>query len=245
MKKVVLLLLAFVIVNGVVGQSKKNDKSELKEFVLKHRPADHLMLQFGKTGWTNMPDSISSHEGGINVGFNGYFMFDKVFKSSPKLSVGFGLGYSTGSVRFKQMEIDLSSPAPLLPFTDLTGEEHFKKYKITTSFAEVPVELRYTAHPDRFNKSLKFAVGLKFGMLLNASTRMSSLQNGDNKTINDLITQKIKSKRFINNTRFMGTARLGYGVFGIFFNYGITDVLKEGVGPQMKPYQVGLSISGL
>jgi hypothetical protein len=43
----------------------------------------------------------------------------------------------------------------------------------------------------------------------------------------------------------MGTARVGIGVFSIFGAYQITSVLKTGAGPDMKLYQVGITLSGL
>jgi hypothetical protein len=43
----------------------------------------------------------------------------------------------------------------------------------------------------------------------------------------------------------MGTARIGYGILSIFGSYQINNFLKDGAGPDMKLYQIGLTLSGL
>lgn len=209
-----------------------------------NRPGDHFMIQLSSDHWTGMPDSISSHQQGFSRGFNAYFMLDKPFRNSPKYSIGIGAGISTSNIMFKTMNIDLKSNNDVLPFTAVDSTNHFKKYKLTTAYLEVPLELRYTANPDNVNKSLKAAIGFKAGTLVNAHTKGKGLQDKNNNSINSY-TEKENSKRFINSTRFSATARVGYGIFSIFGTYQLNGVLKDGAGPDMKLYQVGLSISGL
>ncbi|MEO7802309.1 MAG: outer membrane beta-barrel protein, partial [Ginsengibacter sp.] len=131
-----------------------------------------------------------------------------------------------------------------LPFNALDSSDHFKKYKVSTSYLEVPLELRFTSKPETPAKSLKLALGAKVGTLINAHTKGKTLQNKNNQTINSYL-QKENSKKFFNSTRLMGTARVGYGVFSLFGSYQLNNVLKDGVGPDMKSYQIGITISGL
>ena len=220
------------------------ERANTKNLKLPNRAGDHLMFQLSSDHWSGMPDSISSHQSGFSKGFNAYFMFDKPFKSSPKYSIGIGVGISTSNISFKKMEVGLTTGGGLLPFTATDSTDHFKKYKLTTAYAEVPLEFRFTAKPANVNKSIKAALGIKVGTLLNAHTKGKSLQDKNNNLINSYI-EKLNSKRFINSTRFAATARLGYGIFSIFGNYQLNNVLKDGAGADMKLYQVGLTISGL
>ena len=127
----------------------------------------------------------------------------------------------------------------------MDSTNHFKKYKLATSYLEVPLELRYTANPENVNKSLKAALGIKVGTLVNAHTKGKTLQDKNNNTIGTY-AEKISNKKYINGTRFSATARLGYGIVSLFGTYQLNSVLKEGVGsPDMKLYQVGITISGL
>lgn len=245
MKKIVLVLTTFMVFSALQAQDtlgRTNPK--LKTINLKNRPGDHLLLQVGYNGWQGMPDSISSHQKGFNKGFNAYFMFDKVFKSSPKMSIGLGVGVSTGNIYFKKMDIQLNSLSATLPFVAADSMNHFKKYKMATTFLEIPLELRFTAKPDNYSKSFKAAIGVKLGTMVNAHTKGKTLLNKNNGTVNSY-TEKINSKKFMNTTRFMATARVGYGIFSLFGNYGLSNVLKDGVGPELKGYQIGLTISGL
>jgi hypothetical protein len=181
------------------------------------RAADHFMFQLSSDHWTGMPDSISNHQKGFSRGFNAYFMFDKQFKNAPKYSLGIGAGISTSNVFFKGMDINLKSTTTLLPFTRVDSTNHFKKYKMATSYLEIPLELRYMSKPAEPNKSVKAAIGFKAGTLVNAHTKGKTLVDKNNNTINNY-TQKENSKSYLNSTRFMATARLGYGIISCFVN---------------------------
>jgi Outer membrane protein beta-barrel domain len=215
-----------------------------KTIKLPNRPGDHLMIQLSSDHWTGMPDSISSHQTGLSRGFSIYFMLDKPFRNSPKYSIGIGAGISTSNITFKKMGVDLKAQSTLLPFQALDSTNHFKKYKLATSYLEIPLEFRLTSKPANVNKSFKAALGIKVGTLINAHTKGKGLQDKNN-NLTDSFTQKENSKRFINGSRFTGTARIGYGIFSLFGTYQLNNVLKDGAGPDMRLYQIGLTISGL
>lgn len=209
------------------------------------RAADHLMFQLSSDHWLSAPDSISNHTTGLSRGFNAYFMFDKQFKSSPKFSIAAGVGVSTSNVFFSNLNIDLKSNTATLPFINVDSTQHFKKYKVATTYLEIPLEFRYTSKPQEPNKSFKMALGLKAGTLVNAHTKGKTLLDKNNNTISSYV-EKENSKRFLNGTRFMGTARVGYGIISVFGSYQLNGILKDGVGPSdMRLMQVGLTISGL
>ncbi|MFS8082647.1 MAG: outer membrane beta-barrel protein [Ginsengibacter sp.] len=245
MKKTAFLLFACLFFIQAFSQvTVDNPVPTTKTIKLPNRPADHLMLQLSSDHWTGMPDSISSHQSGFSRGFNAYFMLDKPFRSSPKYSIGFGLGISSSNIVFKKMNVGIEGAPPVLHFTAEDSTSHFQKYKLSTSYAEVPIEFRFTSNPDNVNKSLKAAIGVKVGTLLNTHTKGKTLQDKNNTTINSF-AEKINSKRFMNTTRFTATARLGYGIFSIFGSYQLNNLLKDGAGADMKLYQIGITLSGL
>ena len=245
MKKIVFVVLCSFFVTMTFAQDTvSHSATNIKKLDLQKHAADHFMIQLSSDHWSGMPDNISSHQKGFSKGFNAYFMFNKPFKGSPHLSLGIGVGISTSNIVFKKMDIDLKAAPGMLPFTALDSANHFKKYKLATSYLEVPLEFRYTAKPDQPNKSLKFALGLKLGTLVNAHTKGKNLVDKNNQTLNGY-TEKENSKRFINGTHFMATARVGYGIFSLFGSYQLNNFLKDGMGPQMKLYQIGIALSGL
>ncbi len=240
-----ILLLALSCFFFAATQSQSNDlPKKIKMAVDANRPADHFMVQLSSDHWTAMPDSISKNQSGFSRGLNIYIMKDKVFKNSPKFSFGIGLGIGSSNIFFKKMNIDIKSNGTKLPFNDAAATNHFKKYKVSLSYLELPLELRHSSNPANANKSWKFAIGGKVGTLINAHTKGKTLLDNNNKSINNYI-QKENSKRFFNSTRFSGTARFGYGVFSLFGAYQLNSVLKDGAGAPMKLYQVGITLSGL
>ena len=245
MKKIVFVGISCMLFTFAFSQENPvSTPSNTQKIKLSNRPNDHLMIQLSSDHWTGMPDSISSHQKGFSRGFNAYFMLDKPFRSSPNFSLGFGVGVSTSNILFKNENIGLNTTSPLLPFSSLDSTNHFKKYKLATTYLEVPLEFRYSSKPLEPNKSFKAALGIKIGTLVNAHTKGKNLDDKNGSLLNAYI-EKENSKRLINSQRFMATARVGYGIVSIFGSYQLNNILKDGAGPSMKLYQVGLTFSGL
>lgn len=239
MKKIFLFSIAISIsLLSIAQDTINNDKP-----VFIPSTKDQLMIQLGYAGLANKPAAINMK--GISRTFNVYFLFDFPFKSNPKLSAAIGPGISTSNYYFDRMHIDIAGiNNNELVFTDLSDTSHFKKFKLMTTYLEAPVELRYTSRPEDPGKSLKFAIGAKVGTLLSASTKGKTFQTRNESTINTY-TVKEKSKRFFNTTRISATARVGYGAFSLFGSYQLNNFIKDGQGPDMKPFMIGLTISGL
>jgi Outer membrane protein beta-barrel domain len=239
MRKISIILFAMLVSFTSFSQTTgKKDKS------ITDRAADHFMFQVGTNIWTGTADSVKSYIKGFNRSANVYVMYDKQFKSSPKFSIAAGLGIGTSNIYFKKMEVDITANKSKLPFLRTDTGNNFKKYKLATAYLEIPLELRFTADPSNPNKSIKAAIGVKLGTLLNAHTKGKVLQNSAGTKINSL-TEKESSKAFFNTTRIAATARLGYGIFSLYGAYSLTGLFKDGVAPDTKLVQIGLTISGL
>jgi Outer membrane protein beta-barrel domain len=206
------------------------------------RANDNFMLQLGYTMWNDIPDSIRTK--GFSRTFNMYLMLDFPFKSNPKWSVAIGPGIATDNVFFDKMTLDIKGQSENLVFADVSDTTHFRKYKLATAYLEAPVELRWRSNPSDDRKSVKIALGAKIGTLVNAHVKGKELQNSSDNTINDY-TMKENSKRYFNKTRFSVMGRVGYSNFTIFATYAITPVFREGVAPTVRPFTIGLSLSGL
>jgi hypothetical protein len=240
MKKLVLVLVAFVSVTALFAQEKK----KITKADITNRSGDHFMVQLNTDHWAGAPDSIKDHLKGLSRSANVYVMMNKPFKNNPKFSAAFGIGVGTGNMYFKNYNIDIKSTATKLPFTSLDSANHFKKYKLTTAYLEIPVELRFTKNPEKNNKSIKAAIGVKVGTLISVHTKGKTLLNSSGSSVN-AYTAKENSKRYFNSTRISATARIGYGNFSLSGSYQITALLKDGVGPVINPFQIGLTLSGL
>jgi hypothetical protein len=242
MRKLFLLFLAFA--TTLTAFSQEITPTPKKKLDLGNRPGDHLMVQLALNSWQGAPDSISSHISGFQRSANVYVMLDKPFKGNPRFSLGIGVGVGTSNIYFKKMTVGIGATTPLLPFLATDTVNNFKKYKLTTAYLEAPLELRFTNDPENQAKSIKGAVGIKIGTLVNAHTKGKILRDRAGNTINSN-TEKVSSKSYFNTTRLAATARVGYGAFSLFGAYNLTTMFKDGVAEDIKLLQVGLTISGL
>jgi hypothetical protein len=112
------------------------------------------------------------------------------------------------------------------------------------AYLEIPVELRYSFDPSNDMKSIKAAIGIKVGTLLNVHDKGKTLEDKNDKVIGSY-TEKETNKHFFNSTRIAATARIGYGNFSIFGSYQVNNMFKDGVAPDTRLFQVGLCLSGL
>lgn len=249
MKKIVLFLAACFLLGGAlyaqvdttaaaIAMAANPPKPKKKKYDLSKRANDHFLLQLGYTNWTNLPDSIKT--GNLPRSINAYFMLDFPFKSNQKLSAAIGLGIGSDHMALdKNLNfVNVRATGTRLPFNDTTRFDA-KKTKLSTAYLEAPIELRFVSDPEHSDKSFKVALGFKVGTMIKAATRTRVIQSSGDYLL------KESSKKYFNTTRIVGTARIGVGHFTLFGNYQFTKLLKDGVGPEIKPYTIGLSFGGL
>lgn len=241
MKKLFTLIVCTFLISGLFAQDvpapvKKKTKPDLS-----NRANDHFMLQLGYAGWTGTPDTINKK--GLSKSFNVYFMLDFPFKTNPNLSMAFGPGISSDHILFTETNIGIKDKTQTLQFNNVPDTNHFKKSKLATVYLEAPIEFRYSANPET-GKGWKAAIGIKVGTIINAHTRNAKLQNKNGDLINDFVS-KDASKVFFNKTRISGMVRFGYGHISLFGSYQLTTLLKDGAGPAVRPFSIGINLSGL
>lgn len=210
------------------------------------RANDHFMFQFGYDGWVSRPDSIRTT--GIGRHLNIYLMLDKPFKTDPRFSVGLGVGIGSSNIFFDKTYVDLkgSINPGQVTFRDVRDADHFDKYKLTTVWAEAPIELRYISNPLRSDRSWKVAIGVKVGTMISAHTKGKDLQNKDGQTLHGpKYIMKEKDRKHMSNLRLAPTIRMGYGNFTIYSAYQISALFRDAQGPNVRPFSVGMTISGL
>ncbi|HEX4875271.1 MAG TPA: outer membrane beta-barrel protein [Chitinophagaceae bacterium] len=239
MKK--LLILPFLAFLTFSAFSQENPRPPKKAIDMSNRANDHFLLQFGYTSWAGKPDSINTK--GLSKSINVYFMFDFPFKTNPKLSMAFGPGISTDHILFRNTYVGIKDPTNTIHFKNQADTNHFKKTKLATAYLEAPIELRFSANPET-GKGFKAAVGVKVGTLLNAHTRNTKFEDKNGNALNDYV-MKESSKRFMNKTRISAQARFGYGHFTLYGAYQLTPLFRDGAGPSVRPFSIGITLSGL
>ena len=239
MKKLLLAPLCVLITFFAFSQDAPKPKK--KAIDMSNRANDHFLLQFGYTSWAGKPDSINTK--GLSKSINAYFMFDFPFKTNPNLSMAFGPGISTDHILFTKTYVGIKDQTNAIQFTNREDTNHFKKTKLATAYLEAPIELRYAANPET-GKGFKAAIAVKVGTLLNAHTRNTKFEDKNGNSLNDYV-MKESSKRFMNKTRISAQARFGYGHFTLYGSYQLTTLFRDGAGPQVRPFSIGITLSGL
>lgn len=242
MKKFFLLSFSSLLITSLFAQDSLKTPQIKPPIDLSGRANDHFLLQLGYTGWAGRPDTISPS--GFSKSINVYFMFDFPFKTNPKLSMAFGPGISTDNIIFKKTFIGIKENSSVFQIRDQSDTIHFKKTKLTTVYAEAPIEFRYTKNPMNSGKSFKFAIGVKVGTMLKAYTKNRDLESKSDVSINSYV-MKEASKRFYNTTRLAAHARVGVGHLSLYGSYQITTLFKDGVAAEIRPYSFGITLSGL
>lgn len=246
MKKILLIAACSLFISNLFAQDdpgKENKKKvNPRQVNLSDRSNDHLMIQIAHVSWSGKPDSINTT--GLPRSFNMYFLYDFPFKSDSRFSIGAGAGVSTENIYFEKTYIGIKDLTTSILFKNVADTNHFKKYKLATAWLEAPIELRFSSNPSNNKKSIKAALGVKIGTLLNAHTKGKTWQS---KTGSTLIayTQKESGKRFFNTNRLQLTGRFGLGNVSLFGNYQLVPLFKEGLGPPVRPLSIGITFSGL
>lgn len=226
--------LSALSMNEVNAQQTAPEKKEVSS-----KSRDLFMIQLHYDDWMNKPDSINTK--GFNRGFSAYVMMDFPFKKAPNLSFAAGLGVGTYNYYFSDQRMILNEGNATVVFRDLYSpeDENYKKIKFNATYLEAPLELRFFANKYNRNVGFKAALGMKIGYLLSVHTKERVIVGSST------ITQKFAFNGYTPTWTFSPTLRLGWGNFSVFAQYSLNPQFKSGLGPEMNPFAVGITISGL
>lgn len=230
------LMLALSLVVKAQDGAQDDNKAPKKSIVKPSR--DFVMFQITYDSWANTPDNVKL--GGIGRGFNGYICYDFPISKS-NFSFAAGIGISSNNVYFdkQRMLMNTASSAVVFQNVDTNGTNNFKKSKLNVTYLEAPFELRFFGNKDNRNRGFKMALGMRVGLLVGAHTKDKHTLAGPS------IVEKVNTKRYIESWRFAPTARIGWGNFSLYGSYSLSRLFKSGAGPEVYPYSIGISITGL
>jgi hypothetical protein len=244
MKRILIVMAVSLLAGHTMAQTTTVDSSEAvkpkkkSNFILGDQPNDHFLLQFGYSDFLHKQDSVSLKSVGRSL--NVYFMMAFNDQEDARFSLALGLGFGSDNYYLNKQRIDLTNPNRGTFYTDTA--DSYRRSKLTMTYLEIPVELRYSSRPNDPNHSWKFALGVKGGLLLSGHTKVKMLR--DVNGITDY-TLKVKDDRLFTPARAAGEVRFGYGVLSLFIQSDITNFFKVNDGPSVRPYTIGFTVSGL
>ena len=201
---------------------------------------DHVMLHLSHDRWMNLPDSV--HVGGFGRGVGLYLCYDFPIGTS-NFSFAAGIGVSAHNIYFQDQRVIMNEVSDKVRFQTLDSvtNNSYRNKKFTTAYTELPLELRYFSNKNNRNRGLNVAIGAKIGYNgFGGAHYKERVLVGDK-----LVTQKVGTKRYIQPWMLSPTFRIGWGNFTVFAQYAVTPLFNAGAGPEVRPFSVGLSISGL
>lgn len=246
-----LLLMFFAISTSTYAQdeviAEKDVSGENEEKVEKSSASrDRFIVELAHNRWVNAPDDIQQKW--YNRGINMYVMYDLPFISN-NVALGFGGGIASENVYhngYISYDAENKTVFQEIPSTFVSGGDTLnisdpRRNKISTTYFEIPIELRFRTNPNKSNKSFKIAVGGRLGLRLDAHTkyRGDDLYFGGNREI--FIKEKLITNT--NNIRYGVSGRIGYGNFNIFGFYALNPLFQNDRGPEMQQLSIGVSFN--
>ncbi|MGB0806928.1 MAG: outer membrane beta-barrel protein, partial [Salibacteraceae bacterium] len=161
--KQVFILFIFLATVGSSLLAQEGEKTEPRN---KHQ--DHMIIDLGYETFTSRP-GFTNFEW-YNNGLNIQIFYDKLFGQSG-ISGAIGIGFSTQSY-YSDKQIRRDSTKDYNYSDWLDPEREYNRNKVSTSWVEVPLELRYRSDIDDWGYRWKFSVGGKVGFLFDTHDKL-------------------------------------------------------------------------
>lgn len=163
----------------------------------------------------------------INQGFGTYLTYNFPMGDS-KHTVSLGAGYTCHNYYMKNAW--LAEPyAHSIEFTEAT----VKKSKLNFHYMDIPLEVNL-----RIADKFKISFGAKVSFLIRANSKAVGYMYGDGHKW-EVKFNNINAAESIIYSSF---ARFGYRSVNLYIGYQFTSPFKEGRGPQILPFSIGIGI---
>ena len=172
-------------------------------------------------------------------GFSNSHQFDLIteYRLLSRLSLGFGLGYSSHNLH-TEMAISTSAQGEEL-FELIPDSVAYSSNKLNLKYIDLPIELRLR-FPTSDSRFVRAYFGFRLGYRIDSYARLTTDQ------------RRVAFSRLDSVNPWLASVsmRLGYGMFGLYASYGLTPIFRSGAlleTQSLEPIrmlQLGISISG-
>lgn len=147
-----------------------------------------------------------------------------------------GLGLWINNYRFDNNIILVSDSVQIFGYADTTW--NYTKSKLTTSYLTLPIIFEYQVRDKRGKEVLHIGAGAYGGVKLGSKS----------KTVYVYENTKIKTKDNndfkLNPFKYGLTARIGWRKLNFFANYNLSELFESNKGPEIYPFEVGITLVG-
>ncbi|MFO8054085.1 MAG: porin family protein [Bacteroidales bacterium] len=186
--------------------------------------AEHLIIGMGNDIWMDAPDN-----GDIRA-YNPSFVFSALYDvplGNSRLSFASGLGLQSNNLYNGAFIRESDSITGKMQFTDIADSLDHSKYKLSTTYLEIPVEFRLRLGEDH---QFTIAAGFKAGYVINSHTKYKGKPMTSSRafTNNDKVKIKEHNIPALNDLRYTVTGRIAYKKWSLFAHYNLTPLFEEG-----------------
>ena len=218
---------------------------------------DHLNDKEFET-WTGHPVKFKGHWAAIEMGINSFLNVDytgfapnfmdlnqnksyEVSLNILRYSIGLqddkhniglvtGLGITFNDYRFSNANTIVNDNGIVKPV--ILEKSGLEKSKLSTSYLTIPLMMEFQIPVKGHDKSFYFSGGLIGGLKLGSHTKIK--MDGDK--------SKSRDDFNINPFRYGTSAHIGYKGVNVFWNFYFSSFFKNGRGPDMFPFTIGIGL---
>lgn len=191
---------------------------------------------------TTLPDGYSFLElnsgKSINVNVNIFYHDFPLYKRYLMFTTGIGL--TLNNYRFSDNRTLIADTNRVLAGYDFDKNNNqikYEKNKLAVNYITIPLLLQWNSR-EKFDNSFHVAAGLLLSYKYNSHLKLVYKEDGDHE----------KTKRHdefnIEPFRYDLTLRLGYEYYTLYASYAMNSLFKDGKGPELHPFQVGVNLFG-
>jgi len=146
-----------------------------------------------------------------------------------------GLGIQWYNYRFSNNVVIKADSSVIYGYHDKTPNRSYIKSKLTASYLVLPLIFEFQTNPHHNSRSFHIGVGVVGGVRLGSHSKQVYTENGGGDT-----KPKTYDSFHLQPFRLDGTVRIGWGPLNLYGNYSIIEMYRNGSGPELYPFTIGL-----
>ena len=220
----------------VFTNSFSQEPDKKKDFTSKPKKQDQILFDIHSS-------QILRQEGaGVSPKWYSYGVTFSLFNDAPikktPLSIAIGAGVSNENYFLnKEIMRNANGGTDFVP-----AAVGLKRYKLSFTTLEVPVEIRIRIRPERTN-TVKINLGFSLGYVVQSKVKRS----GEGNQFGDTVSRsKVKEYNIpgFDNFRFIPYLRMGWSRYSITARYHVNALFKSGKGPLgWNPISLGFALT--
>jgi hypothetical protein len=198
-------------------------------------------LDIGVNGYMNVKNSIATPETfpflELDYARSRSFSWNiaqhnfHLYKNYINLVTGAGIEWNSYALK---QNVSLATDMNMI--TGVNEQMDFTKNKLKSTWVKAPLMLEFNTSKDE-DRAFHIAAGAEIGYnVFRNRLKQEYMYNGDEQK------RKTKDDFNINPFRYSLVARVGFGKYTVFANYGMSELFKSGQGPKVYPFSAGINI---